>query len=187
MRGFTKDGKFHPIRNKRSGYKSKQRRQIGIVTGGLALGTSGIAKGIASGIAKGAGKSVTAIGTPLAKGLLSKIGSGAKVGLKGAGGLAKQGAKEAGLAIAESAKNQLKGQLGQCHTVSINPQTGQVGGINITGGSVKIDSCVLMAVAQSKTTDLNAISSGLFSNDFNSLPEDRKAVVLFMQQGNAKR
>jgi hypothetical protein len=184
LKGYKKDGKFHPIRNKQS---PRVRRQIGIVTGGLALGTKAVAKGVASGVAKGAGKSVTAIGTPLAQGLLSKIGSGAKGGLKGAGGLAKQGAKEAGLSVAGSAKNKLKGQLGQCHIVSINPQTGQVGGINLTGGSVKIDSCVLGAVAQSKSTDLNTISSGLFSSDFNSLPEEKKAVVLFLQQGNAKR
>lgn len=185
MRGYKDSkGKFHPIRHKRSVYKPKERRQIGIVTGGLALGTKAIAKGVASGIAKGAIKgTTTAIGTPLAKGGVG-LGKGL---LKALGSGAKQGAKEAGLAVAKSAKNKLKGQLGQCHMVSINPQTGQVGGINITGGSVKIDSCVLQAVAQSKTTDLNAISSGLFSDDFNSLPEDRKAVVLFMQQGNAKR
>jgi len=177
LKGYKKDGKFHPIRNKRT---PRVRRQIGIVTGGLALGTKAVAKGVASGVAKGAGKSVTAIGTPLAKSagskLLSSIGSGTKGGLK-----------IAGKAVGTSIKEELKGQLGQCHPVSINPRTGQVGGINLAGGSVKVDSCVLKAVAQSKTTDLNTISSGLFSSDFNSLPEDRKAVVLFMQQGNAKR
>jgi len=183
VKGFIKNQKFHPItqsKGVRSKRVPKERRQIGIVTGGLLLGARAVAGGVAKGVASGAGKSVTAIGTPLAKSagsaLLSSIASGTKGGLK-----------IAGQAVAKDVKEGLKAQLGQCHPVSINPRTGQVGGINLVGGGVKIDSCVLGAVAQSKTTNLDTISSGLFSSDFNALPEDKKAVALFMQQGNAKR
>ncbi len=178
LKGFKdRKGKFHPIRQKRI---HKERRQIGIVTGGLALGTKAVAKGVASGVAKGAGKTVTSIGTPLAKGAGRGI-------LSGLGSVTKSGAKIAGRAVLKDVKTEAKGQLGQCHPVSVNPNTGQVGGINLKGGGVKLDSCTLKAVALSKTTDIDTISSGLFGQGFSSLPPDKKAVALYLQQGNAKR
>jgi len=181
LKGFKdRKGKFHPIRQRRV---HKERRQIGIVTGGLALGTKAVASGIAKGVAVGAGKTVTAIGTPLAKGAGS-AGSGL---LRGLGSATKSGVKIAGRAVLTDIKTEAKGQLGQCHPVSVNPNTGQVGGINLSGGSVKLDSCTLKAVAKSKTTDIDTISSGLFGSGFSSLPPEKKAVALYLQQGNAKR
>jgi len=153
--GFKdKHKKFHPIRKKKV---HTQRRQIGIVSGGLAKGSGVVAKSL--------GKSV-----------LSAIGSGAKGGLK-----------IAGTAIAKDVKNELKGLTGGCQVLSINPRTGQVGGINLSGASVKVDSCTLNALIESGTTNLDTLSGGLFGSNFISLPDDKKAVVLFLQQGNAKR
>jgi len=83
--------------------KGKTRKQIGIVTGGLALGTKAVASGVAKGLAVGTGKSVTAIGTPIAKGGAGLgrrlivgagkgIGKGIKIGAKGAGRRIKESA-----------------------------------------------------------------------------------------------
>ena len=179
LKGFKdRKGNFHPIRQKRLVHK--ERRQIGIVTGGLALGTKAVASGIAKGVAVGAGKTVSSIGTPLVEGAGKGI-------LRGLGSATKSGAKIAGRAVLSDIKTEAKGQLGQCHPVSVNPNTGQVGGINLSGQNVKLDSCTLKAVAQSKTTDIDSISSGLFGQGFSSLPPDKKAVALYLQQGNAKR
>lgn len=110
VKGFTRNKKFHPITPKK---KSKTRKQIGIVTGGLASGTKAVAgsafKGTGTVAKRGlisAGK--TAIGTPAKEGLGKRIlvGTG-----KGIGKGISIGAKGAGRRIKESAINRLKNSI----------------------------------------------------------------------------
>jgi len=151
--------------------RSKMRRQIGIVTGGVALGTAPIAKAKKIGRLKGLvgkvqkiRKPVTPIGTPdLAKG--SVLG-----GIKGA---ISDGKKE--VQQPEQAQTPMSSNM-----IVVDPATGRIGG----SSGVLIDAFRAQSLISAREKNPNIIALTLFNSPLVALRPEKKQIVRFLVQRN---
>lgn len=155
--------------------KSYKRRQIGIVTGGLALGTAPVKKfSLQKGI-----KGITSIGTPdLSYGKKQKLLGGLK-------GLAKSGKKEEKeqFEYSESAQPQVSApQISSGGGIVIDPRTGL---LHAKSG-VLVDGFRLQTLLASKEKNPSVIALALFGAPLVALRPEKQSIIKMVVRRNKR-